>query len=230
MAKTYHAGIIPGAEAKKLYSYPTLSASSDTFLMGSGQWASTDDITVGTARQAVRLSNRPYIDGISFDGYQKMSDRLLLCLLDDGDAQIKTATTTQKDIVYEKGLWFILYLGKDNTATSPKLQINSDTAYKIGYSEFITEENCRRLVKGYYIIAFTNAQAWSIVSGPPGFYPTATQSEHGLMSKTDKQAHDTMVAALSNPCTTEIDSNGCLVVKLYGSNTPFLTIDKAGEW
>ena len=39
MAATLHNGIVPGAEAKKLYSYPTLSGSTDQFLTGKGTWA-----------------------------------------------------------------------------------------------------------------------------------------------------------------------------------------------
>lgn len=38
MAATLHAGIIPGDEAKKLYSYPTLPADSDKLLLGNGTW------------------------------------------------------------------------------------------------------------------------------------------------------------------------------------------------
>ena len=40
MAATLHAGIIPGAEAKKLYSYPTLPADSEKLLLGNGTWGS----------------------------------------------------------------------------------------------------------------------------------------------------------------------------------------------
>lgn len=69
-----------------------------------------------------------------------------------------------------------------------------------------------------------------IISAPAGFYRTATQAESGFMSAIDKKAHDTMVSALNNPCTTEIDASGCMVVKLFGSDIPFITIDKAGEW
>lgn len=105
MAKTYHAGIIPGAEAKKLYSYPVLSVSSDTFLNGSGSWAESDNITVGTAKVAKQLASSVDMAGYSFDGTQSMG-RYIRCIT-AGDQPVKQI----KDLpgfTASPGAWLIL--------------------------------------------------------------------------------------------------------------------------
>ena len=232
MAKTYHAGIIPGAEAKKLYSYPTLSASSDTFLMGSGSWADADNITIGTAKQAVRLQTPVNIDGYTFDGTQSMG-RYIRCTT-AGNQQIKQVTELTGFDNHAAGAWFILWLANDNTALDPQIQFGTQEPQELGDNagkNFDTEQDALRLVQGAYLLVHVRAtDAWMVISGPEGYYQTATQSKNGMMSKFDKQAHDTMVSALTNQCTTEIDASGCMVVKLFGSNIPFIKIDKAGEW
>lgn len=236
MAKTYHAGIIPGDQAKKLYSYPTLSSSSDTLLLGSAQWAASDNVTVGTAKVAKQLSSSVDMAGYTFDGTQSMG-RYVRCTT--------TANIAVKQVsdlpgfIASPGAWLILWLAYGNTALSPSLQIGSGTAFPLtenygnGHQGFDDDASCRRLVTGAYLLVRTVANdnpSWMIVSAPAGFYRTATQSEAGFMSKFDKQAHDSMVSALSNTCTTQIDASGCMVVKLFGSNIPFIKIDKAGEW
>ena len=233
MAKTFHSGIIPGAEAKKLYSYPTLSSSSDTFLRGSGTWADADNITVGTAKQAVKLQTPVNLEGFEFDGTQSIG-RYARCST-KADVAIKHVDD-MPGFTATAGSWLCVFFGNANTAESPTLQIGTGEPLPMGESKAdgfypLTGDDSFRLVRGaYFVIRAATQDAWVIVAGPPGFYPTATSAANGFMSKTDKAAHDTMVSALTNQCTTTIDASGCMVVKLFGSNTPFIKIDKAGEW
>ena len=232
MAATLHNGIIPGAEAKKLYSYPTLSASSDTLLLGSGSWAQSADVTVGTSLETVKLQNSVNIGGFVFDGTQSMG-RYFRCTTNGSDQIKKLSEVTGFD-PHAVGAWFVLWLANNNTAVSPQIQFGEETPQPIvspGDTSFDDDVSCRRLIAGAYLVVHPRgSDQWMIIAGPAGYYRTADSTGNGMMSKADKMALDTVVAALNNPCTVSFDSNGNLIAKLYGSSSTFLKIDKAGEW
>ena len=93
-----------------------------------------------------------------------------------GNQQIKQVTELTGFDNHAAGAWFILWLANDNTAVSPKLQINDQSPMDfVTEGGFDDEDSCRRLVHGAYLLANIHGsgrEGWRVIAGPAGFYRT----------------------------------------------------------
>ena len=215
MAATLHSGIIPGAEAKKLYSYPTLPADDEKLLLGNGTWGSVyhhptisetgmhliedacegffGDISSGHGEITVTLDN----DGSGIDIPYFWFDS-------SGHA---TMGAVERVEVFHPTVSAVT--GKPTANQTPAFgatftvsQVSRDS---LGHVSAITD----RTVK------IPNSAASSTAAG--------------LMSAADKKNVDSLVSMFNGSWTTSIDASGCMVVKA-ANGAQIFKIDKAGEW
>ena len=115
----------------------------------------------------------------------------------DGTVVAKTATVTG-DFVLQTGVIVALKMKTYNAASAPTLSVNGSTAKLIKrYGTTAPGASAAGSWNGGSVVIFIyDGTYWQMAGWLNTTYSVATDSTNGLMSKTDKAAHDDMVATL----------------------------------
>ena len=234
MAATLHSGIIPGAEAKKLYSYPTLPANSEKLLLGNGTWGSVyhhptqywatkaDATLMGVTGESDRFGQdvkiiKEQILAADQDGQTSQDEMGNPVVPPNGHLWL------HNQIFNDRGHWFgvewvdVSFTHPTVSAVTGKPTANQTPAFGATFTVSQVSRDSLGHVSGITdrTVKIPNSAASSTAAG--------------LMSAADKKNVDSLVSMFNGSWTTSIDASGCMVVKA-ANGAQIFKIDKAGEW
>ena len=215
MAATLHSGIIPGAEAKKLYSYPTLPADDEKLLLGDGTWGSVYHHPTISQHSMVDAPGENFV-GTKSDGY--------------GEITVTLNNDNESNIIPVPYFWFDSS-GHATMGAVERVEVFHPTVSAVtgkptanqtpAFGATFTVSQVSRDSLGH-VSAITDRT----VKIPNS---AASSTAAGLMSAADKKNVDSLVSMFNGSWTTSIDASGCMVVKA-ANGAQIFKIDKAGEW
>ena len=246
MAATLHSGIIPGDEAKKLYSYPTLPSDSDKLLLGDGTWGDVYHHPTMTAVTGYPTANVAPNFGDKFRFMQISRDSLghvsgmasrwvTIPSYTATDSKVGLMSTADK--VKLDGIASLAnnYTHPTYTARTGKPTANQTPAFGATFtiSQFTSDSTGHvtaatdRTVK-IPTLPTVSSSAYGVMTA--AMYNSLTSAAASSSSVSNVNARLASIESiLTTACTSSIDASGCMVFTLSNGKT-LLKIDKAGEW